>query len=215
MKNIIIYGAGSVGKLTAQIISDINSETKIWNILGYLDDNSDLKGKVLSNGLKVLGSLTEFDIPANTSIAVTFNDPQLRSKAVEKLKDLNLEIPSLIHPKSWIADRVTLGNGAIIYPYVCIDCDVQIGAFSIINKSVTIGHDSSYGDFLTVSPGVNLGGFLKVGSKVQFGIGASTIQNLSIGSDTIIGAGAVVTSSLPAGCTAVGIPAKPVKFHNP
>lgn len=215
MRNIIIYGAGSVGKLTAQIISDINSETKTWNILGYLDDNPDLKGKTLSNGLVVLGSLTEFDIPANTSMVVTFNDPQIRSKVVEKLKDLNLEIPSLIHPKSWIADRVTLGNGAIIYPNVCIDCDVQIGAFSIINKSVTIGHDSSYGDFLTVSPGVNLGGFLKVGSKVQFGIGASTIQNLTIGSNTIIGAGAVVTSSLPADCTAVGVPAKPIKFHNP
>lgn len=214
MKDIIIYGAGSVGKLTAQIISDINKVHPTWRVGGYLDDNDNLKGKVLSNGLTVLGSLSEFVFSPNTFVAITFNDPQIRAKAASKIENLNLEVPSLIHPKSWIAERVTIGKGAIIYPYVCIDCDVEIGNYSIINKSVTIGHDATYEDFLTISPGVNLGGFLKVGSKVQFGIGASTIQNLTIGSNVTIGAGAVVTKSLPPDCTAVGIPAKPIKFHN-
>jgi acetyltransferase-like isoleucine patch superfamily enzyme len=37
---------------------------------------------------------------------------------------------------------------------------------------------------------------------------------LTIGENTIIGAGAVVSKSLPANCTAVGIPAKPIKFHD-
>jgi acetyltransferase-like isoleucine patch superfamily enzyme len=36
---------------------------------------------------------------------------------------------------------------------------------------------------------------------------------VEIGEETIIGAGAVVAKSLPAKCTAVGIPAKPVKLH--
>ena len=38
-------------------------------------------------------------------------------------------------------------------------------------------------------------------------------NNVEIGEGTIIGAGAVVAKSLPPNCTAVGIPAKPVKFH--
>jgi hypothetical protein len=33
------------------------------------------------------------------------------------------------------------------------------------------------------------------------------------GENTIVGSGAVVAKSLPANCTAVGIPAKPIKFH--
>jgi len=37
------------------------------------------------------------------------------------------------------------------------------------------------------------------------------IEKISIGKGTIIGAGAVVTNDLPAGVTAVGVPAKVIK----
>lgn len=43
--------------------------------------------------------------------------------------------------------------------------------------------------------------------------GAKIINRLQIGKNTIVGAGAVVSKSLPENCTAVGIPAKPIKFH--
>jgi acetyltransferase-like isoleucine patch superfamily enzyme len=46
------------------------------------------------------------------------------------------------------------------------------------------------------------------------GTGAQIINLVEIGENTIIGAGAVVSKSLPANCTAVGIPAKPIKFHH-
>jgi hypothetical protein len=37
------------------------------------------------------------------------------------------------------------------------------------------------------------------------------MPNVTIGHDTVVGAGAIVTKSLPSGCLAVGIPAKPIK----
>ena len=40
------------------------------------------------------------------------------------------------------------------------------------------------------------------------------INQINIGNGTIIGAGALVHKDLPANCTAVGFPAKPIKFHN-
>ena len=49
---------------------------------------------------------------------------------------------------------------------------------------------------------------------VYVGTGAKIINQLEIGEYTIVGAGAVVAKTLPAHCTAVGIPAKPIKFHN-
>jgi len=49
---------------------------------------------------------------------------------------------------------------------------------------------------------------------VYVGTGAKIINQLRIGEQTTIGAGAVVSKSLPANCTAVGIPAKPIKFHD-
>ena len=50
--------------------------------------------------------------------------------------------------------------------------------------------------------------------KVYVGTGAKIINQLTIGKSTIVGAGAVVSKSLPDYCTAVGIPAKPIKFHS-
>lgn len=39
------------------------------------------------------------------------------------------------------------------------------------------------------------------------------IQGKSIGDYSIVGAGAVVVNDIPANCTAVGNPAKPIKYH--
>jgi serine acetyltransferase len=62
-------------------------------------------------------------------------------------------------------------------------------------------------------PSVNVSGEVKIEQGVYVGTGAKIINLLEIGENTIIGAGAVVSKSLPANCTAVGIPAKPIKFH--
>ena len=57
-------------------------------------------------------------------------------------------------------------------------------------------------------------GEVHIQEKVYIGTGAKIINQLTIGTGTIVGAGAVVSKSLPDYCTAVGIPAKPIKFHN-
>ena len=62
-------------------------------------------------------------------------------------------------------------------------------------------------------PSVNISGEVVIQDLVYVGTGTKIINLLSIGNSTIVGAGAVVSKSLPAHCTAVGIPAKPIKFH--
>jgi acetyltransferase-like isoleucine patch superfamily enzyme len=62
-------------------------------------------------------------------------------------------------------------------------------------------------------PTVNISGEVIIEDAVYVGTGAKIINQLTIGENTIIGSGAVVAKTLPANCTAVGIPAKPIKFH--
>ena len=62
-------------------------------------------------------------------------------------------------------------------------------------------------------PSVNISGEVIIKEGVYIGTGAKIVNQLDIGENTIVGAGAVVSKSLPANCTAVGIPAKPIKFH--
>ena len=60
---------------------------------------------------------------------------------------------------------------------------------------------------------VNVSGNTLLGECVEMGTGSQIIQGQSVGDGTIVGAGAVVVKELPKECTAVGIPAKPIKFH--
>ena len=62
-------------------------------------------------------------------------------------------------------------------------------------------------------PTCNISGEVVIEEGVYCGTGVKIINQTSIGAGAIIGAGAVVTKPIPANCTAVGMPAKPIKFH--
>jgi serine O-acetyltransferase len=79
-------------------------------------------------------------------------------------------------------------NGVVVHP------DAVIGPNCLLFQQVTIG---------TTTTGVpNLGGHIEVGA------GAKIIGPVRIGDHAKIGANAVVTQDIPAGATAVGIPAR-------
>ena len=77
----------------------------------------------------------------------------------------------------------------------------------------TIGHDVCMDSFVTIYPSCNISGNVRIGELCEIGTGTQVIQGISIGESTVVGAGSVVVRDLPAYCTAVGVPAKPIKFH--
>ncbi|MCQ2076712.1 MAG: hypothetical protein MJZ20_06735 [Bacteroidaceae bacterium] len=81
-----------------------------------------------------------------------------------------------------------------------------------MNLACTVGHDTVIGNHAAFMPSVNISGEVNVGECVYVGTGAKIINQIEIGQNTIIGAGAVVARSLPADCTAVGVPARVIKI---
>ncbi len=98
-----------------------------------------------------------------------------------------------IHPTAVIGTSVFLDHatGIIIGAYTDIGDDVTI------LQNVTIGRRE--GEPLK-SPRIGRGAYLSSGSTI--------IGDIAIGDFAKIGAGAVVTHDVPAGCTAVGVPAR-------
>jgi serine acetyltransferase len=91
--------------------------------------------------------------------------------------------------------------------------NIQIGNHVILNLLCTVGHDTIIKDYASFMPTVNISGEVVINECVYVGTGAQIINKLEIGRETVVGAGAVVSKSLPSNCTAVGIPAKPVKYN--
>ena len=52
-----------------------------------------------------------------------------------------------------------------------------------------------------------------IGDNVDIGTGAVILGGVHIGNNVRIGANAVVNKDIPDNCTAVGAPAKPIKFY--
>lgn len=214
MKDIAIFGVGGFGREVLTLIQDINKVEPIWNVIGFFDDAYPQDFEV--HGLKNLGGvkeLNEWRTPLSLTIAI--GTPHIKKTIFDRINNPLIEFPTLIHPTVIIGDNkyVKIGKGCIFCAYTVITCDVQVGDFVILNLACTLGHDTIIKDFCAFMPTCNISGECEIDEGVYCGTGVKIINRTSIGAGTIVGAGAVVVKPLPSNCTAVGSPAKAIKFH--
>lgn len=211
MKDIIIIGSGGFGREVAWLIEDINKVNKTWNIIGFVDDNEKVQGTKI-NGYEVIGNI-EWLKDQEFNVVNAIGDPIVKKKVMKKLEESKNTYPVLIHPSVIYSDKINFGEGTIICAGNIITVNIEIGKHVIVNLDCTIGHDCILGDYTTILPSVNISGCSNLEECVSVGTGSAIIQGITIGKNTVIGAGSVVIKDLPENCTAVGSPAKPIKFN--
>lgn len=211
MKDIVIIGSGGFGREVAWLIDEINKVENTWNLLGFIDDNDSVQNTEV-NGVKVLGG-TDWLMEKSINVVCAIGDPIIKKKVLSKLEGTNNTYPVLIDPLVRYSSTVEFGEGSIICAENTLTTNIKVGKHVIINLDCTIGHDATIGDYSTILPSVNVSGETLIGECVSMGTSSSIIQGVSIGENTVVGAGAVVVKDLPANCTAVGAPAKAIKFH--
>ena len=213
MEKLIVVGAGGFAREVMWQIQSKNKLTNQYEILGYVDEST-LKGTIV-NSLPVLGDdnwLLQNEIEVNVVIAV--GSPSLRKRIYEKLStNQNLKFPTILAANATYSDTVTFGQGCIICEKSIFTTNISVGDFVVVNPGCIVSHDTNIGDFVTIAPGANLAGNVQVGAGSKIGLGTNIIPGKTIGENSIIGAGAVVTSDIPSNCTAVGVPARPIKCH--
>lgn len=212
MRKLVIVGVGGLGREIAWLVERINAMEPTWELLGFIDDNSEKHGTIV-NGYPVLGGCDWVLEHKDEVFAVcAVGTAQTRRRIVERLH--GVRFATLVDPKVQMSQRVEMGEGCIICAGSILTVNIKLGSHVIINLDCTIGHDAVLSDYVTLYPSVNVSGNTFLEESVEMGTGSQIIQGLRIGEGTIIGAGAVVVRDLPGRCTAVGIPAKPIKFHD-
>ncbi|MCX7747151.1 MAG: acetyltransferase [Clostridia bacterium] len=211
MKDLIIIGAGGVGRETAMLIRDINKVKPEWNVLGFVDDDEKLSGTTIE-GTKVIGSV-DFINSFNRDIYVicSVSNPKIKQKIISRLDKDKLRFARLIHPTAVISDDCVIGEDVIIQAYCVITTNVNIGSHVQINPQCGIGHDSEIRDYTSLYWNVNISGNVTIGEGCILGTKATIIQGLRIGDGAIIGSSANVIRDMPANSTAVGNPARVIK----
>lgn len=209
MTPLVIVGAGGLGREVAWLVEELNSDSKRYEFVGFVDD----KATETVEGYPVVGTLDEWlrNPDPRVQVVCAIGDPFIRHRVIERVKTANVSFATLVHPSVRMSRWVELGPGTIVCANTSFTTNIQIGAHSVFNPDCTVGHDTSLGDFTSVMPGAHLSGDVVCGTGNYFGAGSVVSNRVTIGSWSVIGAGAVVVKDLPSGVVAVGVPARPIK----
>ncbi len=212
MEKIAIVGSGGFAREVLTLIKDINKQSERYEIVGFVD-------VAMSKGIHGYPVVGDDEFINNSrepiSVVIAVGEPHLKRKIRNKYTNPMIKFPSLIHPTTLIGDNssVIIGDGCIVCAGCILTTDIMIKDFVTLNLMCTVGHDTEIGNYCSFMPSVNISGEVKTKEGVYVGTGAKIINKTVIGENTVVGAGAVVAKSLPARCTAVGVPAKPIKYQ--
>ena len=195
MRDILIIGAGGIGRETAWIIEEINEVKPTWNLLGYIDENSEMHGKEL-NGYKVLGGLEVLEkLEEKPYVVVAIANCSVKKSIVTKLGE-KYNFATIIYPTVKVSKFIQIGQGTIIYPGVTLTVNTKIGNHVLISGNCGIGHDTVIGDYSSLLWGSNFSGYDTVGESCFIGLGTKVIQGINISKENNISAGITVVEDV-------------------
>jgi sugar O-acyltransferase (sialic acid O-acetyltransferase NeuD family) len=191
LEKIVIIGAGGQGEDVLWTIMDINKISSRFDIVGFLDDDKGLHGKII-NGIPILGGINWLSNKKKIGCVIAVGDGKIREKIVKKLKGIDVDFPSIIHPTVIISDFVTIGKGTIIHAGAIIPPNSEIGDFVFINLRSQIGHDCKIKDFVSIMAGVNVTGDTTIENGAYLASGVTVADDIKIGEWSIVGLGSVI-----------------------
>ena len=202
-QRLILLGAGGQGR----VVADIALHTGRYREIGVLDDDQGVAGTGLP--FPLLGSFSEYGKwLGEADFAVAIGNNAVREALQDRLTAAGASLATLIHPRAFVASRVTLGAGSVVMAGAVINVDAVIGRGVIVNTCASVDHDCRIGDFCHVSVGARLAGTVHVGDRSTLGVGAVVRNNPDICADCLVGAGAAVVSPLTEPGVYVGVPAR-------
>ena len=204
--NVIIFGAGGLGREIFDTLVMINSYAPVFNVIGFIDDNKE-KG-VLVNGVPVLGGAVVLqDMRGGVGMILGFANPAARKAFHQKYKS-DFTFPNVIHPTAIISPFASLGDGILIQSNCIVAANAKVGDCVMMNAHSGVGHDAQISDYCSIMSYCDMAGNTKLGELSFVGSGAKVTPHTRIAAESYLCAGAVVFKDVVTKSKLLGNPAK-------
>lgn len=188
MKNIVIIGAGDLGKEVVWLIEDINKAIPTYVILGFLDDDKERINREFY-GYKVLGTVSELEeISKRTPLVavIAIQSGSVRRKIVEEHPQFN-SWESIIHPTAVISSTSPIGRGSVVFPQVTLSVDTQLGDFNLFYIHSTICNDCKIGNYISIMSGASVSEHSEIGDESFLSAGCTIYPHKKLGCHVAVG----------------------------
>jgi sugar O-acyltransferase (sialic acid O-acetyltransferase NeuD family) len=215
---LLILGAGGLGSEYAWVAEAMNEESRrnskqrLWEILGYADDDLEKKGKIL-RGHEVDATVEEVFTShraGEVAFAVAIGSNRVRERIARRAEENGWIPATLVHPSVIIASDAEIGPGSYLAPGSVVCPGARVGRHVIVNTHVSIGHDSVLEDFVQLCPGTRVSGGCRIEICGFLGSNASLAPGVVVGKDAVVGANSFVVRKVSDGTTVLGCPAMPM-----
>jgi len=193
---IMIIGAGGHARMCLEILQ----QTSNYEVAGFVD--SALQKGTQVHCLQVIGDENELEYLFKTGIThavigfSALHKPAIRQRLYDKLINIGISLPNIIHKTAVVEPSVIMGSGNQIMAGAIIGSDVVISDNCILNSGCIVSHDCILSDNVHVAPGAILAGDVVVGKNSLVGMGVTVYMKVRIGENCIIYNGKNVFESL-------------------
>jgi sugar O-acyltransferase (sialic acid O-acetyltransferase NeuD family) len=214
---LLILGAGGLSRETLSAVQAINSVSPQWTVLGFLDDDPALPGKIVQ-GMPVLGPLELVAEHPDADVVLCIASPRnlgLRKKIVARLGLPAERYATIVHPAASVAAGCEIGAGSVFLAGVVVTAPQVIGSHVCAMPHTVFTHDDEISDHALFATGVLIAGSVRVGEGAYLGAGCMVREGRTIGAGSLVGMGSVVLTDVPPGEVWVGNPARYLRTFNP
>lgn len=206
MKNLIIIGAGGMGRTLYSNALESVGYGESFVVKGFIDDNlRALDG--FPNYPPLLGTIKNYCIEPD-DVFVSSIGGASRRPCMESIIARGGEFMELIHKSAKILTNVKLGKGNFVGAFTIIGNDATVGDYNMIQSHSIIGHDAKIGNWNRMDTHVTCVGGIVVKDDVNIHTGAVISHNVVVENGAHVGALSFVVRKVKAGTTVYGNPAR-------
>lgn len=210
IKKLILFPFGGNAREAATVVEGINRVRREWDLIGFVDDDTNLRGRGCC-GAKVLGGREFLRQNPDVFVLAVIGSPgnYLRRKSI--IDGLMLEpsrFAQIVHPSVTMSSEVKVGYDTLIMPNVVLTANVVIGNHCIILSNTTVSHDVVIGDYCCIGSNVSVSGSVVIGENCYVGSGTAVRDGITIGERSLVGLGSNVVKNIGEGNVVAGNPAR-------